>query len=279
MTIKITVPGWLAKKKGVNTVVIGTVIGESQLAWKVHDQSGKIEWYPKSQCKIEEIKGNITTEEKWVIQEVRGFDGKVLSTMTFSSEEEALNRWKELRDGLKFAGLGGQWKQAYTYPRKSKMYTESKSDEPTQLVGPGVYELPNGEIYVVKLNRERSHVYAKRLIDTPSDRVTEQGKVVSFDFEYESGAIFRIQPEHKMSLDRAKTLMIRYGRCIVCGRPLKVSESVERGIGPVCITYFGGGNKKSIPPHISDPNYHDDYGEESDECDEVQNAARRMFEE
>jgi hypothetical protein len=106
------------------------------------------------------------------------------------------------------------------------------------LVGPGVYELPSGEIYVVKPNREGTRVYAKRLVETPSDRLTEQGEHVKFDFVYESGAVYKLRPEHQMSVTRAKELMIRYGRCIVCGRYLKVAESVERGIGPVCIKYF-----------------------------------------
>lgn len=108
-------------------------------------------------------------------------------------------------------------------------------------VEPGVYELPTGEIYIVKLNREKSRVYAKRLVEAPSERMTVPGKVVDFDFEYEPGGIHKIHPEHLMDLDRAKNLMIRYGRCIVCGRRLKVAESVERGVGPVCIKYFGGG--------------------------------------
>lgn len=105
-------------------------------------------------------------------------------------------------------------------------------------VKPGVYELPTGEIYVVKPNQKGTHVYAKRLVETPSERVTEQGEHVKFDFVYESGAIFKIWPEHQMDLKRARELMIRYGRCIVCGAHLKVAQSVERGIGPVCIKYF-----------------------------------------
>ncbi len=109
-------------------------------------------------------------------------------------------------------------------------------------VAPGVYELPTGEIYVVKLNRAKTRVYAKRLVEVDSERLSKENKRVKFDFEYESGAIFRIEPDHLMGIERAKQLMIQYGRCIVCGRRLKVAESVERGIGPVCIKYFDGGN-------------------------------------
>jgi hypothetical protein len=108
------------------------------------------------------------------------------------------------------------------------------------VTAPGVYELPTGEIYIVKPNKEKTRLYAKRLVEAPSERLTETGQVVDFDFEYEKGAIFRIHPEHQMSFERAKELMIRYGKCIVCGRRLKRAESVERGIGPVCIKYFRG---------------------------------------
>jgi len=103
---------------------------------------------------------------------------------------------------------------------------------------PGVFELPTGEIYVVKPNRAKTRLYAKRLVETSSDRVTVPGEHVQFDFEYERGAIYRIREEDRMSIERAKYFMVRYGKCIVCGRRLKVAKSVERGIGPVCIKYF-----------------------------------------
>ena len=116
-----------------------------------------------------------------------------------------------------------------------------RNDTIDEGVGPGVYNLPTGEIYVVKLNRAKTRVYAKRLVEVGSDRLSAENKRVNFDFEYEPGAIYRIRSEHLMGLETAKKLMIQYGRCIVCGRKLKVAESVERGVGPVCIKYFDGG--------------------------------------
>jgi len=105
-------------------------------------------------------------------------------------------------------------------------------------VKPGVYELATGEIYVVKPNRDNTRVYAKQLVETKSERLTEQDEHVHFDFVYAPGAIFKLKPENQMDINRARDLMIRYGRCIVCGAHLKVAASVERGIGPVCIRYF-----------------------------------------
>ena len=69
--------------------------------------------------------------------------------------------------------------------------------------------------------------------------MTVEDKVVDFDFEYDPGGIYKIYDEHLMNIDRAKKLMIRYSRCIVCGRRLKTPESIERGMGPVCVKYFG----------------------------------------
>lgn len=102
---------------------------------------------------------------------------------------------------------------------------------------PGVYDVDN-HVYIVKPNREKTRLYAKRLIEIAGDRLNEHGDHVQIEFVYDPGAIFNVKPEHKMPLERAKALTIRYGRCIVCGRHLKAGVSVERGIGPVCIKSF-----------------------------------------
>lgn len=102
---------------------------------------------------------------------------------------------------------------------------------------PGVYE-KDGEVFVVKPTRDKQRLYAKRLVEIGGHRLTEAGDVVEIEFEYAKGVIYALSPEDKMPLDRAKALTIRYGRCIVCGLPLKDAKSVERGIGPVCIKSF-----------------------------------------
>ena len=55
-------------------------------------------------------------------------------------------------------------------------------------------------------------------------------------WEYAAGAIREIRPEHRMSIERAKELSIRFARCIRCGAALTADKSVEQGIGPICIT-------------------------------------------
>lgn len=102
---------------------------------------------------------------------------------------------------------------------------------------PGVYDV-DGRVYVVKPNREKTRLYAKRLVEINSDRLNADGDMVQIEFVYDSGAIFTVKPNHKMSYDDAKMLTIRYGRCIVCGRRLKAGKSVEQGIGPVCRKSF-----------------------------------------
>jgi len=111
---------------------------------------------------------------------------------------------------------------------------------PEKLV-PGVYELTDGRIYVVKATKEdKSRLYAKRLVELNGDyRTTEAGSRVDFEFQYEKGAIYDIHLNDRMTLDRAKELITLYGRCINCNRHLKAAKSVEQGIGPVCVKSFG----------------------------------------
>ncbi len=115
-----------------------------------------------------------------------------------------------------------------------------RTHEPREVAAkltPGVYDV-DGHVYVVKPNREKTRLYAKRLVEINSERLNEHDDLVKIEFVYEPGAIFNIKPDQKMPLERAKALTIRYGRCIVCNKPLKAGKSVERGIGPVCIKSF-----------------------------------------
>lgn len=53
-------------------------------------------------------------------------------------------------------------------------------------------------------------------------------------FVYEKGAIYRLKPENKMTLEDAKEWGLLYGTCCVCGRTLTDETSIANGIGPVC---------------------------------------------
>lgn len=126
---------------------------------------------------------------------------------------------------------------------------EAERREAPDALQPGVYEV-DGVVYIVKPTKaeykdqplSERRLYAKRVVELNSTRIveTEDGEksFVEVDFVYDRGAVFRIHPEHRMTGDRAKELTIRYGRCIVCGAFLKAGESVEQGIGPVCVKNF-----------------------------------------
>lgn len=59
-------------------------------------------------------------------------------------------------------------------------------------------------------------------------------------FEYASGAIWDLQPGHKLSLEEAKEFGALYGTCCCCGRTLTNEESIKKRIGPICEgKYFG----------------------------------------
>lgn len=114
-----------------------------------------------------------------------------------------------------------------------------EASEPDVLV-PGVYA-KNGVVYVVKPNKAGTHLYASEVHELGAGRrLTRQGETVDFELRYARGVIRGLRLRHRMPLADAEALMIRYGRCICCGRALKAATSVREGIGPVCAKrYFG----------------------------------------
>lgn len=53
-------------------------------------------------------------------------------------------------------------------------------------------------------------------------------------WEYAKGAIHKLQPQTKVTIEQASAYGRKTGRCMICGRLLTNPESVERGIGPIC---------------------------------------------
>jgi hypothetical protein len=90
----------------------------------------------------------------------------------------------------------------------------------------GLYETPAGEIFRVKISQQ-GRPYAMRVV-LPSP-VT---------FEFAPGAVAKLTADMRMSLERAEALSIEFGQCMVCGRELTATDSVKRGIGPICRKYF-----------------------------------------
>jgi len=101
-------------------------------------------------------------------------------------------------------------------PRKSGVSFERVSEE-------GMYQNADGDIFRVQTSRQSGNLYAKRL------------DIMDGGFLYEQGAIRKIKPSDRLSVEQAKALGVQYGFCIVCGILLTDPKSVEQGIGPVCI--------------------------------------------
>lgn len=91
----------------------------------------------------------------------------------------------------------------------------------------GMYRTTDGTIYRVHESRESGRLYAKRL-DYDLER-NEKPR-----FTYDRGAIYRIAPKHRMSLEDARAWGVETGACCVCGAFLTDARSVARGIGPIC---------------------------------------------
>lgn len=90
----------------------------------------------------------------------------------------------------------------------------------------GMYQTPDGTIWKVQRAVHGSGLlYAKRLDVEPGRTGT---------FTYEPGAIRRLRPEHRMTLEDAKAFGKLYGVCCQCGRTLTDEQSIADGIGPVC---------------------------------------------
>ena len=73
-------------------------------------------------------------------------------------------------------------------------------------------------------------LYAKRLM------VTGHGEAT---WEYAPGMVYRLTDADRLSIEDAAKFGTLYGVCAVCGRTLTDEESIEAGIGPVCIKRLG----------------------------------------
>lgn len=103
---------------------------------------------------------------------------------------------------------------------------------------PGMYR-KGEDIYKVQRSRTSGRLYAKRLQAIGGRRMIDATEdVVSFEFVYANGDIFKLSPTDAMSREDAQAFGIRYGVCCVCAAALKDAESVALGIGPVCRKRF-----------------------------------------
>lgn len=117
-----------------------------------------------------------------------------------------------------------------TQPRKPR------EDKPQPELG--VYVLEDGTLVLAKPNKSKTNVYTMRWVDSGQRVRDERGDWARGDWEYEPGLKHRLGSARKMTAAEAKEFVVRYGKCPRCSYKLKAAQSVERGIGPVCRTYW-----------------------------------------
>lgn len=88
----------------------------------------------------------------------------------------------------------------------------------------GVYKIGDTIYKVQHAVNGSGRQYAKQLVGGGTD----------WGFEFAPGAIRKIRPEHRLTIEQAAEFGALYGTCCVCSRTLTDEKSIERGIGPVC---------------------------------------------
>jgi hypothetical protein len=96
------------------------------------------------------------------------------------------------------------------------------------VTSPGMYRIGD-DVFQVVFNKDQTRLYAKKLVAT-----YVAGKVHRIDFNYAAGDVYRLEPEHRMTVAQVAELGELTGFCWVCRRALKVAKSIAAGIGPVC---------------------------------------------
>lgn len=153
-----------------------------------------------------------------------------------SSEARLIARAEDLMETPQTRFLGKREASALidwllTLPRRP---TEDQPDQPDL----GVYVLEDGTLVLAKPNRSKTNVYTMRWVDSGQRIRDERGDWARGDWEYDPGLKRQLGSARKMTAAEAKEFVIRYGKCPRCSYKLKAAQSVERGIGPVCRTYW-----------------------------------------
>jgi hypothetical protein len=180
-----------------------------------------------------------TTTTRW---QAHPATDKQLALIATQLSSKALNPAIEaaLRDqideGLNKAQASAMIDLLFLAPRKTTegapaTPTAAGRTEPTET---GVYERDDTVYLVVRSGTGR--LYAKALTERLSHvrRLTETGQVVHATFEYDSGAIWRLDAGDRVTPERARVLGQLTSFCCVCGTRLEDADSVTRGMGPTC---------------------------------------------
>jgi uncharacterized protein DUF6011 len=113
---------------------------------------------------------------------------------------------------------------------------------PKLVLEDGMYKLDETIYKVQHAVHGSQNQYAKVLEEqavteaTPGDfrHAIAFGHPAKWVFNYAPGAINKLRPEHRMTIEEAKAFGALYGTCCVCGRTLTDETSIANGIGPIC---------------------------------------------
>jgi hypothetical protein len=111
-------------------------------------------------------------------------------------------------------------------PEAPRLAPQRPAPAPVGRVEDGIYRTADGVIWKVQTSQTSGHPYAKRL------HVDEPGRPGTFVFT--PGAVNRLRPDQRLTLEDAKAFGDLYGMCCVCGRVLTDEKSIAAGIGPIC---------------------------------------------
>lgn len=107
--------------------------------------------------------------------------------------------------------------------------TDAKPAAAKAEVTEGMYKMGEQIYKVQRAVHGSGNLYAK-VLTRPEDAFDS----TDWKFEYAPGAVRRLRPEHKLTLEEAKAFGALYGTCCCCGRTLTNEDSIAEGIGPIC---------------------------------------------
>jgi hypothetical protein len=148
--------------------------------------------------------------------------------------------------------LTGQgYRRSYGRGPAQQAPAQQPSGQPAEV---GVYRR-DGKLYVVREftprpETERDHGvrtgtvrqqgkvrYARQIIELTAaqgDRLNEQGDRIRTEEARAPRMQFELTAADRLTVEEVEALSVKFSYCLVCGRHLRVAESVEAGIGPVC---------------------------------------------
>ena len=142
-----------------------------------------------------------------------------------------------------------------SYPRRVEVAITQTAPRPVRssITEDGMY-VKDGVVYKVQFAVHGSgNLYAKRLVvagecqghlDTSGNSIEMVycdgacDPSPAAEFVYEAGAVNRLAPEDKMTLEAAQAFGRLYGICCRCGATLTDETSIAAGIVPVCGSRF-----------------------------------------